>query len=101
MELLGTKTPPESDSVLPPRLPRGQEALSNGTDPDPGHLNGEDPATIRPLKVDISVMEGKKQLPQTHCLRLECAHAYWVLELFLFQRLWREGVLFPFILALT
>ena len=35
---------------------------------------------------------------ETNNLIIEYAHAYWVLELFLFQGLWIEGVLFPFTL---
>ena len=36
----------------------------------------EDPATFKQPKMDIPIIKGKKQMPQTHNLKLECACAY-------------------------
>lgn len=56
----------------------------------------KDPATFKPSKMDISVIEGKKTAtadPQSQTLGLECSYIHWLLEPCLFQGLWIEHVL--------
>ncbi|XP_006158949.1 putative monooxygenase p33MONOX isoform X3 [Tupaia chinensis] len=88
-----------------PALPRCPEALSNGTDPCPGHPDGGGSSNLQAPQ-DGHPSDRREETtttdPQSQAPGLECAHAHWLLELSLSQGLCR-GCLAPHLpsLALT